>query len=27
VTGKIQKWFFGLFNGETADKHGWLEYV
>lgn len=27
VTGKIQKLFFGLFNGETADKHGWLEYV
>lgn len=25
VTEKLQKSFFGLFNGETADKWGWLE--
>lgn len=27
VTEKIQKAFFGLFNGSTADKWGWLDYV
>jgi branched-chain amino acid aminotransferase len=25
VTKKIQKLFFGLFDGSTEDKHGWLE--
>ena len=25
VTRRIQELFFGLFNGSTADKHGWLE--
>ena len=25
VTRRIQDLFFGLFNGSTADKHGWLE--
>ena len=25
VTGRIQELFFGLFNGKTADVHGWLE--
>ncbi len=27
VTRRIQDLFFGLFDGRTADKHGWLEYV
>ena len=27
VTEKIQKAFFGLFDGTTEDKHGWLEKV
>ena len=27
VTAKIQKLFFGLFDGSTPDKRGWLEYV
>jgi len=27
VTTAIQKEFFGLFNGETEDRWGWLEYV
>jgi branched-chain amino acid aminotransferase len=27
VTTAIQKAFFGLFNGETEDQWGWLEYV
>jgi branched-chain amino acid aminotransferase len=27
ITTAIQKAFFGLFNGETEDKWGWLEYV
>lgn len=27
VTKSIQKAFFGLFNGETKDKWGWLDYV
>jgi branched-chain amino acid aminotransferase len=27
ITTVIQKAFFGLFNGETEDKWGWLEYV
>src|SRR5689334_8538007 len=25
VTGRLQELFFGLFNGKTPDKHGWLE--
>src|SRR5207342_3936121 len=25
ITGKLQELFFGLFNGKTADKRGWLE--
>ena len=27
LTAKLQKLFFGLFDGSTPDKHGWLEYV
>jgi branched-chain amino acid aminotransferase len=27
VTAKMQKLFFGLFDGTTADTRGWLEYV
>jgi branched-chain amino acid aminotransferase len=27
VTRALQKAFFGLFNGETEDKHGWLDPV
>ena len=27
ITGRIQKAFFGLFNGETADRRGWLDPV
>ncbi len=27
ITTAIQKAFFGLFSGETADEWGWLEYV
>jgi branched-chain amino acid aminotransferase len=27
ITEKIQKAFFGLFNGSTADRWGWLDYV
>jgi branched-chain amino acid aminotransferase len=27
ITEAIQKTFFGLFNGETEDRWGWLEYV
>ena len=27
ITTAIQSAFFGLFNGETADTRGWLEYV
>jgi branched-chain amino acid aminotransferase len=27
VTAKMQKLFFGLFDGTTPDKDGWLEYV
>ena len=27
VTRRVQDLFFGLFDGRTADKHGWLEYV
>lgn len=27
VTLSLQKAFFGLFTGETPDRHGWLEYV
>jgi branched-chain amino acid aminotransferase len=27
ITTAIQKAFFGLFNGETEDRWGWLEYV
>lgn len=27
ITERIQSAFFGLFNGETEDKYGWLEYV
>jgi branched-chain amino acid aminotransferase len=27
VTGKLQKLFFGLFDGTTADSRGWLEFV
>lgn len=26
VTARIQKLFFGLFEGSTPDEHGWLEY-
>ncbi len=27
ITERIQSAFFGLFNGETEDKYGWLEYA
>jgi branched-chain amino acid aminotransferase len=27
ITEQIQKAFFGLFNGQTADQWGWLDYV
>jgi branched-chain amino acid aminotransferase len=27
ITESLQKAFFGLFNGKTADKWGWLDYV
>ena len=27
ITRRIQDSFFGLFNGETEDKHGWLTYL
>lgn len=27
ITAAIQKTFFGLFNGETEDRWGWLEFV
>ena len=27
VTERLQKAFFGLFSGGTADKWGWLDYV
>jgi branched-chain amino acid aminotransferase len=27
ITEKVQKAFFGLFNGETEDKWGWLTPV
>ena len=27
VTGRLQKLFFGLFDGSTPDTRGWLEYV
>jgi branched-chain amino acid aminotransferase len=27
ITTAIQKAFFGLFNGETEDRWGWLDYV
>jgi branched-chain amino acid aminotransferase len=27
LTAKVQKWFFGLFDGSTPDPCGWLEYV
>lgn len=27
ITAKLQKAFFGLFNGETPDKWGWLDHV
>ena len=27
ITTAVQKAFFGLFNGETEDRRGWLEYV
>jgi branched-chain amino acid aminotransferase len=27
VTRKIQDLFFGLFEGRTEDKHGWLDYL
>jgi branched-chain amino acid aminotransferase len=27
LTGKVQKLFFGLFDGTTPDKRGWLELV
>ena len=27
ITERIQKAFFGLFNGSTADQWGWLDYV
>jgi len=26
ITAAIANAFFGLFTGETEDKHGWLEY-
>lgn len=27
ITKRIQDEFFGLFNGKTEDKHGWLDYL
>ncbi len=27
ITSVLQKAFFGLFDGSTEDKHGWLDYV
>jgi branched-chain amino acid aminotransferase len=27
LTEKLQKLFFGLFDGSTADTHGWLEPI
>ncbi|HEX6292554.1 MAG TPA: branched-chain amino acid transaminase [Herpetosiphonaceae bacterium] len=27
ITAQIQKVFFGLFDGSTEDRHGWLDYV
>jgi branched-chain amino acid aminotransferase len=27
LTETLQQAFFGLFNGKTADKWGWLDYV
>ena len=27
MTKQIQQVFFGLFNGQTEDKHGWLDFV
>jgi branched-chain amino acid aminotransferase len=27
ITTVIQNAFFGLFNGETEDRWGWVEYV
>jgi len=27
ITERIQSAFFGLFNGETPDKHNWLAYL
>jgi branched-chain amino acid aminotransferase len=27
ITAKLAQAFFGLFNGETEDRHGWLDYV
>jgi branched-chain amino acid aminotransferase len=27
ITESLQNAFFGLFNGKTADKYGWLDYV
>ena len=27
ITDQLQKMFFGLFNGQTEDKWGWLEPV
>jgi len=27
VTERIQQAFFGLFDGRTEDKWGWLDYV
>lgn len=27
ITKRVQDAFFGLFNGKTEDKHGWLDYL
>ena len=27
ITTDLQKAFFGLFNGETRDRWGWLDYL
>ena len=27
ITKSLQKQFFGLFNGETEDKYGWLDPI
>jgi branched-chain amino acid aminotransferase len=27
LTGRVQKLFFGLFDGSTPDNRGWLEFV